>query len=413
MKGLLPDNIKLMMEAMKSVFSNRLIIDERVPIATLELFGRHFGILAPNPAFWTYLYVLFILQAIAIICFAAIIYKFIVQQRGSFTSYLVGYGILIPLALQLPFWALDMLELDNQMIKMSILSLPVATLFRCLEAMHNTSPRGVESCLPEYLMYAAAVVEFQRDEATGEKQRVSRRVVLTTTWQFLIKFAMLSLLMSFLLHHDFRVFSSKLDLTSFHLMDANMIHPGQLLNNYLVAILFYLCLNLGLTGAQFINYAVGYATVPPFRNPFLRSMSVADFWGRRWNMVAHGMYKRGVFQPLRPLVGVKASIVAVFLVSGLLHEYAWRVIFYNSSDGDKEVAKTSSLKLTAFFLWCGVTMILERPFYSFEVRLPRPVVATLVVLTAIPVSHWFTGDLIDGGYFRHNALGLFLIVPLD
>jgi len=34
---------------------------------------------------------------------------------------------------------------------------------------------------------------------------------------------------------------------------------------------------------------------------------------------------------------------------------------------------------------------------------------TLVTMTAIPVSHWFTGDLVMGGYFRHYAMGLLLI----
>jgi hypothetical protein len=32
-----------------------------------------------------------------------------------------------------------------------------------------------------------------------------------------------------------------------------------------------------------------------------------------------------------------------------------------------------------------------------------------VVLTALPVSHWYTGDWAVGGYFQHLSVGLWLI----
>ncbi|PYV19090.1 MAG: hypothetical protein DMG07_02550 [Acidobacteria bacterium] len=48
--------------------------------------------------------------------------------------------------------------------------------------------------------------------------------------------------------------------------------------------------------------------------------SVAEFWGRRWNMAFRDLAHRFVFRPLCPRAGIAAATFAVFLVSGLLHE---------------------------------------------------------------------------------------------
>jgi hypothetical protein len=36
---------------------------------------------------------------------------------------------------------------------------------------------------------------------------------------------------------------------------------------------------------------LGYRPVSVMRNPLLRSVSPRDFWGRRWNLVIHGILK--------------------------------------------------------------------------------------------------------------------------
>jgi D-alanyl-lipoteichoic acid acyltransferase DltB (MBOAT superfamily) len=58
---------------------------------------------------------------------------------------------------------------------------------------------------------------------------------------------------------------------------------------------------------------------PIMRNP-LRSMSLAEFWGRRWNIAFHELASRFTFTPLRRWLGIRAATVAVFIVSGLVHE---------------------------------------------------------------------------------------------
>jgi hypothetical protein len=59
--------------------------------------------------------------------------------------------------------------------------------------------------------------------------------------------------------------------------------------------------------------------IPVMQNP-LRSNSLAEFWGRRWNTAFHELASRFTFRPLRPVVGPAGAALLVFLVSGLIHE---------------------------------------------------------------------------------------------
>jgi Membrane bound O-acyl transferase family len=65
--------------------------------------------------------------------------------------------------------------------------------------------------------------------------------------------------------------------------------------------------------------SIGVKAMPVMRNP-LRSNSLAEFWGRRWNTAFHELATRFTFRPLRPLVGRAGATLLVFLISGLIHE---------------------------------------------------------------------------------------------
>lgn len=58
-----------------------------------------------------------------------------------------------------------------------------------------------------------------------------------------------------------------------------------------------------------------------FRAP-LRSRSLTEFWGRRWNLAFSEMTALSIYRPLEPRVGRPAAMVAAFFASGLLHEIA-------------------------------------------------------------------------------------------
>jgi predicted DCC family thiol-disulfide oxidoreductase YuxK len=59
---------------------------------------------------------------------------------------------------------------------------------------------------------------------------------------------------------------------------------------------------------------------PPLMNRPARSTSVAEFWGRRWNLAFHELVKVFVFEPLRRRFGRSAARCGVFLASGIIHE---------------------------------------------------------------------------------------------
>lgn len=60
---------------------------------------------------------------------------------------------------------------------------------------------------------------------------------------------------------------------------------------------------------------------PLFRAP-LKSTSLTEFWGRRWNLAFSEMTVLVLYRPLRGLLGIRAASVIAFLFSGLLHELA-------------------------------------------------------------------------------------------
>ena len=65
----------------------------------------------------------------------------------------------------------------------------------------------------------------------------------------------------------------------------------------------------------------GVPAAPLFRAP-LRSRSLREFWGRRWNLAFAEMTAIGVYRPLKATAGPVAATLAAFLFSGLLHEAA-------------------------------------------------------------------------------------------
>ena len=65
---------------------------------------------------------------------------------------------------------------------------------------------------------------------------------------------------------------------------------------------------------------LGFPVEKPFVNP-AAATSLRDFWGRRWNRIMSGMLRDLLFTPLARHVGVVAATAAVFVYSGVLHEF--------------------------------------------------------------------------------------------
>ena len=60
--------------------------------------------------------------------------------------------------------------------------------------------------------------------------------------------------------------------------------------------------------------------VRPIMDAPLAAASVAEFWGRRWNLAFRDLSHRFLFRPVRHRHGAVAALLAVFLGSGLVHD---------------------------------------------------------------------------------------------
>jgi hypothetical protein len=65
--------------------------------------------------------------------------------------------------------------------------------------------------------------------------------------------------------------------------------------------------------------AVGVNARHIMHKPLLAT-SLADFWGRRWNLAFRDVAHRFILKPLTGVVGCSWAMMAVFLVSGLVHD---------------------------------------------------------------------------------------------
>lgn len=94
--------------------------------------------------------------------------------------------------------------------------------------------------------------------------------------------------------------------------------------------------------------SVGIDAVPIMNFP-LRSSSLSDFWGKRWNLAFRDLSHRHIFRPLVGRCGAAGATMAVFLVSGLVHELVISLPVRGGWGGP-----------TAYFVIQGCGLLLER-----------------------------------------------------
>lgn len=135
---------------------------------------------------------------------------------------------------------------------------------------------------------------------------------------------------------------------------------GYIYNNFSQGIFHVLSAALALIGLSLVlhfgilNISAGVwrlkgaDTRTLFKEPML-SVSLAEFWGKRWNLAFSEMTALALYRPLKPRIGEKAAMVAAFVFSGLLHEVAISV----------PVKAGYGLPLLYFFIQ-GILIIIER-----------------------------------------------------
>ena len=109
-----------------------------------------------------------------------------------------------------------------------------------------------------------------------------------------------------------------------------------------------LIMHFGLFDLASIEWRALRVDAPPIMNRPLRSTSVSEFWGRRWNAAFNDLAVRLVVRPVARHTGTVAATLIAFAVSGLIHEL---VISLPARDG-------FGLP-TAYFIFQGLGILAE------------------------------------------------------
>jgi len=123
-----------MLSIIQTIFRNKLIEDDRSPLFTFTIADHDLGLFPPAIGFWIQVLAIVILVGIFSCAMWAITYSVIIPNRGSTISFLVGFGVVCPLTLMYPFWLLDLLDVQNKLIRFCSSAIyPVTTMFHTLE----------------------------------------------------------------------------------------------------------------------------------------------------------------------------------------------------------------------------------------------------------------------------------------
>jgi predicted DCC family thiol-disulfide oxidoreductase YuxK len=154
---------------------------------------------------------------------------------------------------------------------------------------------------------------------------------------------------------------------------------------------FILVVHFGLLSLVALAWrATGVDALPLMRAP-IRSHSLGEFWGRRWNTGFHQLADEFVFRPLRPIVGLRVATLLVFLVSGLVHD----LVISLPARGGYGLP-------TAYFVLQGAGVLFEHSNLGFRLEVGRGWRGWLftMIVTAGPVFWLF-----------HPAFVLNVMVP--
>jgi len=412
------------------IFSAKLESDHRLPIFRFEVpydGGVTYGVLAPEVLFWTQLICIMLIEAAFGCIISALVYNQIVCRRGSTSSFLVGYGIVIPACLLFPYYLIATLDLRNKILKFAASAIvPNLTLFRCMEAMYGFSPPGTEKTSKQHMIYSASAMEICFDPKTGRPAPAKLSDTLQRLMHFMKYIVILGLYKSAFAPYGYEPFHEQISDDSMQRPWYRYLNVSHMGNNLIAAILLQLYLTAFCGGLIALTHLAGIKVNDVMKNPLFESTSPSEFWGKRWNILVNGVLKRGVFKPVRQYCSKPIAALATFVASGLFHEWILTAVFFvhsHEKDGDGNCISSSCYHPAygynlAFFLWNAGIIAMEHyigGLYLFQWikrTLPRPIITALVLSTALPVAHWFTYDLIKSDYFVHGQVGFPMIVKM-
>lgn len=368
--------------------------------------GR-FGFVGADPIYALQLFSLVCLQSVGNIFVSLVIYECILAKpmKGSWTSYIVGYGVIFPVMVLLPFWWIDSLDLRNQAMMFVPAVNSCLVFFRCMEAMHDTVPAFAQTSRVNFALYTAAAIQFRYDHQSNQTVACSFSGVILKAARYGWLALQTAFMFSLLYPRNYELIPLPKD----GLVLSCAIH---LVNNLAMASLTSLCLDAGATAfGMGMALITGIDTVPLHDNPLIKSQSPSEFWNRRWNTLVSNCLKRAVYMPLKQSKFSKSfAALATFVASGIMHEYIILVLCY------WKIVRTGQLSLSGthliFFAYNGVVVIFESCTKDLEVihyvarKFPKPIKTALVILIVLPLAQFFTQIYVDIGFYTAIGLGL-------
>lgn len=156
------------------------------------------------------------------------------------------------------------------------------------------------------------------------------------------------------------------------------INPNMLIFFYMLYVYIGLEVVLALC-AIIAQSLLGVEFQKPFDEPLL-STSIADYWGKRWNLISTDILRLTIFRPIYKYVtkilgrtwAYFFAIMGTFLVSGLMHELLNYHIFRTGSNWG----------YTYFFVMQGLSVVIEgdlKKKFARRWHLPEVIVAPMVI----------------------------------
>ena len=133
-------------------------------------------------------------------------------------------------------------------------------------------------------------------------------------------------------------------------------------------------LHFGIIHLLAVAWRRAEVNVTPIMHAPILSNSVSDFWSRRWNLAFRDLVHRFVFRPVSVRFGPRCAMWAVFLLSGLMHDFVISL-----------TARGGYGLPTLYFVLQGAAMSLERSQFGKRIGLRGGIVGRMFAALVVVV----------------------------
>ena len=346
--------------------------------------------------------------------FSIILYYLVLpDQKLSLRKLSVG-TLLLASSCLIPYILFDALSVNNTAVRFTICTPLVLYMFKTLEAVFGFVPVGAKSSFKVYCQYFSVPTELVFNKESGEPEFATMADYIDSAKNVVLSVLRICALVSFLSYYNYTPFGDTSAGEFFDGVHLKHLQPRHLGNCFFIAVFFQQALALGdACMGNAVQVITGYKVLRSMRNPMLEATSPSDFWGRRWNLIVHNVMKRGVYKPVRKyLNSVTLASLMVFVASGLFHEWLVHavVVYGRMLSGNVHIGSNS-----AFFIWNFKVIMIERLIVGSNIvqslgRItPRPIVTLAIIMSSLPVAHWFGNPYLNGGFFSDYEKCVFLL----